>query len=274
MISNNSLSKSMCVSYLQSSNMSHDGRLTVVRLSFDCRSKLLKLVTILALLLTVGVGNVWGDVQSGWTRVTSTSEILAGGTFIIGYEASANSDVIVPLRSDGANATTSAQGYLYSGTTKDATTTGTIDMSSIATTSPYEVTIAASSVTDGAITIQMATGNYIGTPPAKNTAKLYASATTTNTDYTVAIGTNDVVTLTNVAGAATQVKDGKNNYYFKYLRFNTGDGTQRFAHYRTGQADVVMYKKSADPSVSLTKAGQTNGTFFLTKGKSLVRTFI
>lgn len=50
----------MYVSYLQSSNMSHDGRLTVVRLLFDCRSKLLKLVTVFALLLTIGVGNMWG----------------------------------------------------------------------------------------------------------------------------------------------------------------------------------------------------------------------
>ena len=64
MISNNSLSKSKCVSYLQSSNMSHDGRLTVVRLSFDCRSKLLKYITVLALLLTVGVGNAWGTTYT------------------------------------------------------------------------------------------------------------------------------------------------------------------------------------------------------------------
>ena len=66
MISNNSLSKSMCASYLQSSKMSHDHRLTVVRPSFDCRSKLLKLVTVLALLLTIGSGNVWG-ADSGLT---------------------------------------------------------------------------------------------------------------------------------------------------------------------------------------------------------------
>ena len=75
MISNNSLSKSMCASYLQSSNMSHDHRSTIVRPSFDCRSKLLKIVTVLALLLTVGVGNVCG------TDVTLTeSEIKANLT--------------------------------------------------------------------------------------------------------------------------------------------------------------------------------------------------
>ena len=33
------------------------------------------------------------SVQSGWARVTSVSDITSGGTFIIGYEATANSDV-------------------------------------------------------------------------------------------------------------------------------------------------------------------------------------
>lgn len=226
------------------------------KMQVNPRKTLFRFSFVLLFFLTFCIGSAWGSVQSGWTRVTTTAEITAGGTFIIGYEASANTDVIVPLRSDGANATTSAQGYLYSGTTKDASTTGTIDMSSIATTSPYEVTIAASSVTDGAITIQMATGNYIGTPPAKNTAKLYTSATTTNTDYTVEISTNDVVTLTNVAGAATPVKDDKENYYFKYLRYNIASGSQRYAHYRSGQADVVMYKKTASGNaITLDKNG-------------------
>ena len=227
----------------------------------------MRFAVFLTLIFTIGVGNAWGTVKSGWTRVTTTSEILDGGTFIIGYEANANTDVIIPLRSDGANATTSANGYLYSGTTAGSATTGTIDMSSIDNTSPYEVTIVASSVTNDAITIQLSTGNYIGTPPAKNTAKLYENANSTCTDYTVSMGDNDVVTLTNVAGAATSVKDGQNNYYFKYFRYNTSNGTQRFARYRTGQADVVMYKKSSscDNKVTISKGSETNGTFELNK---------
>ena len=227
----------------------------------------MRFAVFLTLIFTIGVGNAWGTVKSGWTRVTTTSEILDGGTFIIGYEATANTDVIIPLRSDGANATTSANGYLYSGTTAGSATTGTIDMSSIDNTSPYEVTIVASSVKNDVITIQLSTGNYIGTPSAKNTAKLYENANSTCTDYTVSMGDNDVVTLTNVAGAATSVKDGQNNYYFKYFRYNTGNGTQRFAHYRTGQADVVMYKKSSscDNKVTISKGSETNGTFELNK---------
>ena len=90
MISNNSLSKSMCASYLQSSNMSHDHRLTVVRPSFDCRSKLLKLVTVLALLLTVGVGNVWGADQTvSWTATNGAlgSSAPTSGTIYTGSYA-------------------------------------------------------------------------------------------------------------------------------------------------------------------------------------------
>ena len=79
MISNNSLSKSMCVSYLQSSDVRHDCRLTVVRPSFDCRSKLLKLITVLALLLTVGVGDAWGT-ETTYTFNTKSWGATSGGS--------------------------------------------------------------------------------------------------------------------------------------------------------------------------------------------------
>ena len=44
----------------QSSDVGYDCRSTVVRPSFDCRSILLKLVSVLVLILTIGIGNVWG----------------------------------------------------------------------------------------------------------------------------------------------------------------------------------------------------------------------
>lgn len=51
---------------------------------FDCRSTLLKLVTVLVLILTVGVGQMWGaiDANSTWTP-TSWASIPNGATFII-----------------------------------------------------------------------------------------------------------------------------------------------------------------------------------------------
>lgn len=75
MISNNSLSKSMCVSYLQSSDVSHDRRLTVGSPSGSYRSNLLKFVSVLVLILTIGSGNAWGAVAS--YSVTSTSAVSA-----------------------------------------------------------------------------------------------------------------------------------------------------------------------------------------------------
>ncbi len=173
------------------------------------------------------------NVQSGWSRVTAISELTDGGTFIIGYEATANSDVIVPLRSDGAEATTSANGLLYSGTTAGSATNGTINMSSIADTTPYEVTITASTTTAGAINIALADGNFVGNSGSKNTARLYASAVV-NTDYTPTIGTNNVVTLTSPTSVSTA---------YTTLQYNTG--SPRFANYNGGQKNVVIYEKGA-----------------------------
>ena len=57
-------------SALQSNDVGYDCRLTVVRPSFGCRSTMLKLVSILFILLTLGIGNAWGDTYS-WTLTTT-----------------------------------------------------------------------------------------------------------------------------------------------------------------------------------------------------------
>lgn len=59
--------------------MSHDHRSTIVRPSFDRRSTMLKLVTVLALLLTIGVGNVWGALSSPY-ECTFTSGMSMSGS--------------------------------------------------------------------------------------------------------------------------------------------------------------------------------------------------
>lgn len=200
-------------------------------------------------------------VQSGWSRVTSISDITAGGTFIIGYEATASSDVIVPLRSDGAAATTSATGLLYSGTTAGSATSTTINMSSIADTSFYEVAVTASSTTTGAVNIALASGNFIGNSGAKNTAKLYAAASL-NTDYTPTIGSNDVVTLTSPTSVSTT---------YTTLQYNTS--SPRFVNYGGTQKNVVFYKKGATATLSsisvsgtLSKTSYYDGESFSSTG--------
>lgn len=170
-----------------------------------------------------------GDTTSGWVRVTSTDMILSGGTFIIGYEATAKSGQIVPMRSDATGAKTTANGYHYSGTSSGTTSNNsTIDMNTITDTSKYQVTITTSTTVSGAINIQLPNGNYIGANNSKNTARLYSSAGA-NTAYGVSIGANDVVTL-KCAEAAT----------YHTLQYNVS--SPRFANYNGGQKNLVLYK--------------------------------
>ena len=69
----------------QCSDVGYDCRLTVVRPSIDCRSAMLKLCSVLAILLTIGVGNVWG------TDVVFTFNTTAGLTELGITEPSKNS---------------------------------------------------------------------------------------------------------------------------------------------------------------------------------------
>ena len=68
----------------QSTDVSLDRRLTVGSPSFHRRSTMLKLVSVLVLILTVGVGNVWGaiDANSTWTA-TAFGSLSDDATVII-----------------------------------------------------------------------------------------------------------------------------------------------------------------------------------------------
>jgi len=171
-----------------------------------------------------------GEVAKSWVRVTSVNDLLSGGTFIIGYEATPNSGVLVPLRSTDCAATTSANGMLYSGTTKGSSGSGTITMSTITETSAYEVTITASTTTQGAINIKLANGNYIGNSGSKNTARLYANPSK-NTDYTPTMSTNNVFTLKSPTTVSTS---------YTTLQYNSS--SPRFCNYGDTQKNVVIYK--------------------------------
>lgn len=162
-----------------------------------------------------------------WSRVTTVAELLAGGTFIIGYEATAKSGVIVPMANTGS-ATTSAEGFIYSGSTATSGGKGTIDMSTVSVTSNYEVTIVASTSVTGAICIKLG-DNYLGNTNTKNNCKLFTTEATT-TAFTPTVGANDVFTLKIVA-----------NKSYHTLQYNTS--SPRFAVYGGTQKNVVIYKK-------------------------------
>lgn len=203
----------------------------------------LKSLMLLLLLLIGGGSSAWGET---WIRCTSVSDLISGGTFILGYEATANSGIIVPMQNTGSAKTTTA-GYLNGGTEK---TTGknTVDMSNVTETSKYEVTIGASSIADGAVSIKC--GDYfVGNNDEKNKLKLF-STETENTAFTPSVGKNDVFTLT-LAACKTYNK----------LRYNPT--SPRFACYKDSQKDVVIYKKNGDgdtPSLNVNTTSVDFGT--------------
>ena len=172
--------------------------------------------------------NTGGETEKKWVRVTSKDMILSGGTFIIGYEATAKSGKLIPLRSDKSSASTTANGYHFSGTSPSTSGSGTIDMSTITDTSGYEFTISASTTVSGAVNIKRPDGKYIGNSNAKNTARLYTSVSA-NTAYGVTIAANDVVTLSCAAASS-----------YPTLQYNTS--SPRFANYNKTQKNLVLYK--------------------------------
>ena len=165
---------------------------------------------------------------SSWTRVKTVAELLAGGTFVIGYEETANTGVIVPMQNSGS-ATTSAAGFMYSGTTSGSTGKTTVNMATLtaADAAPYIVTVSESSLVEGAVNIKVGS-SYLGNEDTKNNCKLYASPSK-NTAFTPSVGENDVFTLT-IAENAT----------YTTLQYNSS--SPRFAVYGGGQKNVVIYK--------------------------------
>lgn len=186
--------------------------------------------------------------STSWSRVTAISTLTDGGTFIMGYEDEAKSGEIIPLRSADCNATTSANGYFNTGTSNTSSGNGTIDMSSVSSTSDYEVYI--SSPTDGKINIQMgtSTGNYYGATSGgatSNKGRLYTSGNSTET--------NIIPEFSNEGNNHFKLKTAVSGEY-KYLKYNTG--SPRFAFYNSAGEKVVFYKKNVTPASTTNYATQ------------------
>lgn len=155
-----------------------------------------------------------------WTRVTNVPQILSGGTFIIGYEETVASGILVPLRND----TPPSKTILYSGNQAGKSTGGTINMSALLDSTPYEVTII-NADTD-AVYIKLP-GGYVGYEGNKNTANLYDATTT-----------KYIPTL----------EDGRFKFTVgtteRILQYNSQSGSERFAHYTSKQKTLTLYKKN------------------------------
>lgn len=162
-----------------------------------------------------------------WTRVTNVATLLAGGTFIIGYEDTVNSGIIIPMANSGS-ATTSAAGFMYSGASASSGGTGTINMASVTETSNFEVQIGESSAVNGAIYIKIG-DNYLGNANTKNNCKLFAEDNET-TAFTPTVTANGIFSFAI-----------DTNETYKYLKYNSG--SPRFCVYSTEPEKIVVYKK-------------------------------
>ena len=250
MISNNSLSKSMCVSYLQSSNMSHDGRLTVVRPSFDCRSKLLKLVTVLALLLTVGVGNVWGAEEIAYTLTCPKN--TSGSNYATNYD--------ITVSSIGWNAPGNQyeNGQWRIGVSKK--TAAGSDTRRI-----YSKTAITQNITKVILTHGAKTSN-MNTPTV--TLNVYSTAAKAASGGTGDISSVSVTYVDN--GTMTFNRPTGHDWTGRFYRIDYSISWTYSSSANYILLSSVVFKYESGTSVSLEKAGQTNGTFTLTQSSSPV----
>ena len=177
----------------------------------------------------------------------------------MGYEATAKSGTIVPLRSKDSNATTSANGYFNTGTTNSSSTNETITMSNLTgvTTSDYEVYITGIKVTENNqqiykyINIQRnnSSGNFYGATSggsSKNAGRLYTSGNTNETNLLPEWSSetnNQFKFKANVTGE------------YKYLKYNTS--SPRFAFYNSAGEKIVFYKKIVKYTVTYDANGGT-----------------
>lgn len=174
---------------------------------------------LLSLMTIFACATTYAD---GWTRCTSAADLTAGGTFIIGYEATAKSGEIIPMKNNGGTATLTKAGLM-------AANEEAINMATVTETSDFEVEIEASTVVEGAVCIKVG-DNYIGNTNTKNNCKLFAEQSAT-TSFGVVVGDNDVFQLTIAANA-------------EYKMFQYNATSPRFCVYKNGQKDLVIYKKS------------------------------
>ena len=261
MISNNSLSKSMCVSYLQSSNMSHDGRLTVVRPSFDCRSTMLKLCSILVIVLTVGVGNAWGATSTSITSYADGTYFLIdscdGRYYAMSGVVTSKKIVSVDITSNvtlnlngtiTVNATGLADALQY--TLSHSNTTYTITANAVSNNGVMQATGGNDLVTSGGNSWGLAT--HVSFPGRFSFTSSYTKKSTTNTC---------LLFQSQSQGSATKFFKG-------YAASNRNVRNPSAQSYAAGYFWLVPVPPACTPLASI------NGSIFLSKGKSLFRTFI
>lgn len=164
-----------------------------------------------------------------WKRVTSVSEILGGGVFVLGYEADANKPgIIFPMLNTVTERTPTStnNGLLEAG--------AEIDMKSRIDTSSMEFTLSPSTVLDGAVCIAF-NGGYLGSIDAENTTDnlfKYYSTQCLYCSFTPQMQQEGKVSLKVYRTAEEE----------RFLQYNSTTNQQRFSLYRNTMRNPVVYK--------------------------------
>lgn len=208
--------------------------------------RVLWLMIPLLTMLTVSVSQANAALRSDWELVTTTAQLTSGGTFIISYNSGspASNFTVVPMRNE-TNATTSGNGYMYSGTTAGSTGTGTIDMAnSNVDTSPYEVTIEAGA-SSGQIAIKLTSGTQSG--------KYIKFSGTSNHNLRVSTTVNNDASFTPTYSSSCWqlLCAGRANRYLRYWT-NSNYRFTNAANNSGGAQWLTIYKKVAASTFTVT----------------------
>jgi len=210
-----------------------------VSLPSFCRVNMLKLVSVLVILLTLGVGNVWGVT---YTKITSTTGLPADGSsakYLIVYETL---NYVYDGSKTGTNLSASGD-YKSSGKTTFTRSGSTI---TIKGTDNFYFTISRSG---NNYIIQSASGYYIGRTENSNGLN---QSTSTSYNHTITFSNNNAQ-ITSSGGPKLQFLNSSGSYTFKY--------------YKSSQKLVQLYKldASCDNKVTISKGSESHGTFELNK---------
>ena len=207
-------------------------------------TKGIRLVAVLTMLFTVGVGSMWG--ADTWKLVTDASTLKVG-------------DEVVIVASNANNAVSTTQNNNNRGqasVTKDSNTK-TVSW----TGSSVQILIIQAGKTSGTFAFQDNDGTNNGYLYAASSSKNYLRTETTlsaNSSWTVTIASTGVATI-KATGTNT------NNW----LRYNSSSSI--FSCYSSGQGDVCIYKKEVSSTKTLSSISVSNEQTNYTVGDEFVK---
>ena len=262
----------------QRSDVGFDRRSTVVQPSFDCRSSLLKLVSVLVLILTIGVGNVWGAetvsvnistyaTNHSWVNGTAYATVnidanvtatgLTNGNNSKYYSSNSswrhyegNSGTITIATSSG---TLSSVTFTYS-----AGNNGTIKYNNTNKASGTAISVSGSSVT---FTVGRTSGSSNGNIQITAISVTYTPATTSHTLSSAVspAGTGSVsLSSTTVAEGSTATATATPNTGYRFSSWSISGTGASLSSTTTSPTTVTMGTADATVTANFVSKGCTD----------------